>query len=190
MPAQVADWSEVKAFALSCGNLKQAADTFGIEYTAVRVRAHREKWPVGRRLQKNVTQAKETLQASIAKNRKTSVNSNVTPVTTASEALIVTLADYERRTKIALAKASAKGAEHVAESQGDEVVAAAADLKSLAGVAAVAHGWNGGNDVTRGKSASILVNIGLVMSQLPAGAVEIEAEVIQDAPPFSEDDPG
>lgn len=98
MPAQVADWPQVKATAIGTGSLKEAADAHGIEYGAVRVRAHREEWPVGRRVHKLAQQAQELASAQIIR----ASGGRVTGVTSAADALTTILAENKKRTKLAL----------------------------------------------------------------------------------------
>lgn len=98
MPAQVADWPAVKATAIHCGSLKEAAKSHDVEYDAVRQRAKREEWPVGRRVHKLARQAQEAADAQIIR----ASSGTVTSVTSAAQAAINTLAERQNETKMGL----------------------------------------------------------------------------------------
>lgn len=61
MPAAVhADWSQVRDTAVALQSIKLAALEHGVSYDSARTRASRENWPVGQRLGKIITEAKQT----------------------------------------------------------------------------------------------------------------------------------
>jgi hypothetical protein len=84
MPAAIhADWSQVRDTAVALQSIKLAAQEHGVPYEAARMRASREKWPVGQRLAKVITDAKQVHASAVAK-----ANPNaVTSVTSTSDVL-------------------------------------------------------------------------------------------------------
>jgi hypothetical protein len=137
MPAPIADWSEVKATAISTGNLQRAAELHGISYGAVRVRAHREGWPVGHRVTTALQEAKAAVTAQIVK----ATEGRVTPVT-AADALAEANADNSRRSRAAALRYSARTLEHAADLDPETALASASDVSSVVKVASVAGGWS------------------------------------------------
>lgn len=114
MPAPVTDWEQVKATAIATGNLKDAADAHGIEYGAVRVRAHRENWPVGRRVIVQAKAAQAVMNEQIAR-ANASQGKTVTPVTSTADALANALRDGANATRIGLTKYAARMAKQADE---------------------------------------------------------------------------
>lgn len=108
MPALSADWPEVKGTAIATGSLKQAAAHHGVSYDALKMRASREEWPVGRRVHKLAQDAKTIAREQIIR----ASGGAVTSVTSTADALLSVLSDNKRRTKLAqssyLVKASEK----------------------------------------------------------------------------------
>ncbi len=136
MPAPIADWSEVKATAISTGNLQRAAELHGISYGAVRVRAHREGWPVGHRVTTALQEAKAAVTAQIVK----ATEGRVTPVT-AADALASENAENGARSRSAALRYSARNLEHLADLPAEEGVLLAPQAASLVKVAATAGDW-------------------------------------------------
>lgn len=131
MPATVADWPQVKLTAISTGSLKEAADAHGVEYGAVRVRAHREEWPVGRRAIKAASQAQQMMESQIIK----ASGGAVTSVTSAETAIEKILSERRERTKLAQSQYLAKASERLAEVSDDELLEHAPVGKTLAEMA-------------------------------------------------------
>jgi hypothetical protein len=138
MPALSADWEAVKTTAIALGSLKRAADEHGISYESVRMRASREGWPIGHRVQKQLRAAQSLAKAQIVQG-----GSPVTAVTSSA----AVLASVGERTKAALAHSVLKGAEATKELDGHDVLASARNIKELAATGALLHGWSG--DVQR-----------------------------------------
>jgi hypothetical protein len=148
MPAPIADWSEVKATAISTGNLQRAAELHGLPYDAVRQRSSREKWPVGHRLQRAVTEAKAAVTAQIVKASEGRVT-----VVTAADAIASENAENGARSRSAALRYSARNLEHLADLPAEEGVLLAPQAASLVKVAATAGDW----DAERGASVSVNV---------------------------------
>lgn len=110
MPAQVADWSEVKATAIATGSLTEAAELHQVSYDAVKMRASREQWPVGRRVHKLAQQAQEAANTQIIRASKGAVTS----VTSAADAIAATLAEGAKQTKLGLTAYTARMAQQAA----------------------------------------------------------------------------
>lgn len=146
MPAQVADWSEVKATAIATGSLEKAAEKHGIKATAVRKRAQREEWPVGRRVHKLAQEAKAVAHAQIIK----SSNGTVTSVTSASDALSEVLAEDSKETRISLSRA----ARNLARQAETADLSQAGDALQTGKLAALTHGWSEG-----GKGSQVSINL-------------------------------
>lgn len=135
MPAAIADWKSVKAHAIATGSLKEAADAFGLEEGTVRVRAHREEWPVGRRVQVMAEQAQAQAHAQIVKNN----GGNVTAVTSAADAVANTLLERRNRTKLAQSEYLARASEKLADVDEEKLLLHVQDGKALADMAAKVH---------------------------------------------------
>lgn len=110
MPSPVADWSQVKATAISTGSLKEAATQHGISHDSVKQRAKRESWPVGYRIHKIARAAQEAANASIIQCSKGAV----THVTSAADAIANTLKEGANATKLGLTAYAARMAEQAA----------------------------------------------------------------------------
>lgn len=141
MPAQVADWDQVKATAIATGSMIEAADRHGIKYEAVRQRACREQWPVGRRVFEQAKQAQVLAHQAIVKQS----GGTVTSVTSAAEALEESLADGSRRTRIGLTRYAARMAEQAAEGGNLEE---APLLKAVADIHSKMHPQANGDQTT------------------------------------------
>lgn len=159
MPAQIADWSEVKATAISTGNLKRTAELHGLEHATVRMRASREKWPVGRRVHLAVQQAKVNATAQIV----AASDGRVTSVTPASDALAEANAENSRSGRADLLRYGARAAKRLAEINPDEAIERAPQAASVAKVLSVAGDWQ----ASSGRSLRIDIYAGV-----PERAVE------------------
>lgn len=172
MPALSADWEAVKATAIACGNLKEAAEAHGISHESVRMRASREQWPVGRRVHIQAQQARQTAQQQLVK----ASGGAVTSVTSAADALQNVMADHSKKAKIALARAGRAAAEHFSAMDGQEIAIEAQNFKHIVAANDQIHGWNG---KTAANGAGILVNVQLLsmLSHDVSPAIDVTAEV-------------
>lgn len=136
MPAPIADWSEVKATAIATGNLQRAAELHGLPYDAVRQRSSREKWPVGFRVHKAVTEAKAAVTAQV----QAATQGRVT-VVTAADAIAEVNKENGRRGRAALLRYGARSAEHLADLDPAEAVMLAPQAASITKVLATADNW-------------------------------------------------
>lgn len=139
MPALSADWQTVKTTAIALGSLKRACEEHGVSYGAAKVQAHRDNWPIGRRVHEIAKAAQAAAHEQLAK----SSNRNVTGVTSTA-AVLISIGD---RTRAALADTVLRGAEASKLLDGDDVLASARNIKELAATGALLHGWSG--DVQR-----------------------------------------
>ncbi len=141
MPApSTTDWPAVKATAIARNSLKEAAALHNVPHGAVRQRACREKWPVGRRLGKAVQEAKQIDQQQLAKINPKSVTS----VTSTADALVTALADDSKATRAALATTARIGSEHFAEEARKTpgvVMDRAKNFQQLTSAAGMIGGW-------------------------------------------------
>lgn len=94
------------------------------------MRAHREEWPVGQRPAKTAQAAKEVAQAQLVKVSPRAV----TAVTTTVDALVATLADRHKQTKLGLSKWAVESSDHLSTLKGEE---AAAGFQQAVGTASV-----------------------------------------------------
>jgi NADH dehydrogenase/NADH:ubiquinone oxidoreductase subunit G len=127
----------VKVTAIARGSLKEAASLHKVPYSAVKMRASREKWPVGRRTAQAVQQAREVEQTQLAKISPQSV----TRVTSTADALVTALAEDSSETRHDLSKAARKAASKLREMPGAEILSSAQDMKHVANTASMLHGW-------------------------------------------------
>lgn len=166
----------VKVLAKAIG-VREAARRMGLSEQRVMKWSQRDpEGPWGPPAEPLISRSQAT-QAGIARKRQLLPGATCPqPTVSAPDAMSAVLAEHEGATRIAFAKAARKGAEHAAQSTGDEVVAMAGDLKSLAGVALVAHRF-GEDTADKRKASSLMVNIGLVLSGQPLGTLEIEAQM-------------
>ena len=144
MPPPCTDnWEAVKATAIARNSIKEAADLHSVPYSAAKMRASREKWPVGQRTAKAVENARQANREQLAKVSP----SSVTAVTSTSDALVTALVEDEKQTKHDLSKATRKAAGTLKRMPGAELVSEAQNLKHVAGTAALLHGWEKGQQV-------------------------------------------
>lgn len=160
MPAQVADWSQVKATAIALGNLLHAAEQHGISYESVRVRAHREQWPVGRRVHKLAQQAQDQAHKQIVLASR----GTVTSVTSTAQALENTLREGANETRIGLTRYAAKMAKQAADTG---ILEQAPLYKAVADIHAKIHP----------SAAEMHVRISGSSSPI----IDIDAELVQDS---------
>lgn len=111
MPSAVADWSQVKATAIHRGSLKEAAEAHGLNYPSVRMRASREEWPVGRRVQKTVQAAQAMMESQIIK----ASGGRVASVTSSAEAAEIMLKEGAINTRLDLTRYAARMAKQAGD---------------------------------------------------------------------------
>lgn len=136
----VADWIAVKATAISTGSLKRAAELHGVTHDAVRMRASREKWPVGQRVHAQLKEAQRVVQNQIM----AASGGTVTHVTSAADAAIKERAENGEATRDNLMRYARRTSEHVAQLPPELALAEAANVKAVAGVAQIAGSWIAG----------------------------------------------
>lgn len=130
MPALSADWPQVKGTAIATGSLKTAAEHHGVSYDALKMRASRESWPVGRRVHAMAQSAREAAHAQIVK-----VTGNVTSVTSTADALQSVLSENKKRTKVAQSRYLARASEELDKTPDTELLSvtdAALQLATMA----------------------------------------------------------
>jgi hypothetical protein len=130
MPAQIADWSQVKATAIALASIKDAAAEHGVSYKAAKMRASREQWPVGRRVHKLAQQAQQQANTQMMIASK----GTVTSVTSTADALANTLAERQKRSKLGLSSWLTESSEHLASLKGEEALSAHQAAVSTASV--------------------------------------------------------
>jgi molybdenum-dependent DNA-binding transcriptional regulator ModE len=104
MPQPIAtqeQWNQVRDTAVACGSIKEGARVHGVSYQAAKQRAKREAWPVARRLNKAIVQARTAASRSLE-----AATGSVTSVTSTPDALVSIMAEHEHKTKLSLSKAS------------------------------------------------------------------------------------
>lgn len=131
MPAPIADWSQVKATAIGTGSLKDAAQHHQVSYKAVKMRASREKWPVGQRVHKMAREAQDLANHAIVQCSQ----GRVTSVTSAAEALESTLKQRQNHTKLGLSLFAARAARVASKLPQDKLLARAGEVKAVADIA-------------------------------------------------------
>ncbi len=122
-------WSEVRAICVADG-YRAAAEAYGLKEGTIRQRASREGWF-----------EHPAIKEALAKRR--AVTSAVTTCNAPSAAVTIAegLNDLNRRTRLALAKGIASGADHVAVMDGEEVFKNAERIGHLTRGAGTVHGW-------------------------------------------------
>lgn len=151
MPATVADWPQVKVTAIHTGSLKEAAQAHGIEYAAVRMRASREEWPVGRRVHKTAQAAQQMAESQIIK----ASGGRVASVTSAAEAAVNILADDSRETRISLSKSFRRLAKDAEKAPLEQ----AGDVLQVAKGTALVHNWQTSGPAT---GQAMVINISVL----------------------------
>lgn len=124
------DWKEVKTLAIAIG-VREAARRMGLSEETVKKRCTREGWlkPVY-----EAQQQIEKAQATVEEYRR---KRNVPRVPTAAEIL----AQMGEDTRSKLAIGVNKGAQAVADMDGQEVLLASQQVQQLTKAAATVHGW-------------------------------------------------
>jgi hypothetical protein len=134
MPEAIAHWPDVKATAIATGSLKDAAAAHSLPYSAVKMRASREQWPVGQRVHKQAREA----QAAASQQ-----------ITLASDAIANTLEKDGKAAKLAsmrLAKLTLEAAAERAEHDPERELARAGDAKAMLQTAAIAGNWQASSE--------------------------------------------
>jgi hypothetical protein len=126
-------WEQVRDTAVACGSIKRAAEQHSVSYVAARQRARREQWPVGRRLNTAIELAKTAARKSTEAEQ-----GRVTPVTSASDALVNILAEDERETKLSISRSARQLAAQGETASLDE----ARRVHDVAKTAALVHRWD------------------------------------------------
>lgn len=164
-PPSTSDWPAVKATAIARNSIKEAADLHSVPYTAAKMRASREKWPVGQRTAQAVEKAKQANREQLAKVSPASV----TAVTSTSDALVTALAEDSQATRIGFSKAGRKAAEHLATLAPQVLVDkdTAQSAKHWHGVASGTHAWD-----EKPESNNFMVSIALIKLDLPPARPE------------------
>ena len=152
-----------KKCALTSGlSLAEVARQFGIPYNSVKSKARRENWEVNLVFGKKYWTKEERLRHTIKATQKT-----------VSELV----AENGAASRIHLSQAIRKGAEHLGELEGPEVVEKHVAVNSLAKSAATVHGWD---DPKRAEGNLTILNLQLLAmrpAELAANPVrEVEAE--------------
>lgn len=160
-------WPSVHALALQIG-VREAARQFGISEEAALKRSQRESWIVDR-------PSSVPLPTSIRPTEKKDENGRVLTVLTGPKATANVLRELGEKTRIGLAKGLAKGAAHVEQLDGEEVLMNAKNIASLTKSASDVHGWSAAGPAT------ISFRVGLLgaASEKHVDAVEIESQVEQ-----------
>jgi hypothetical protein len=127
----------VRDTAVACGSIKEAATVHGVSYGAAKERAHREQWPVARRLSKAVAAAKAAASQAV-----TVTTGRVTSVTSTPDALVSIMAEHEQKTKLSLSKATMNMAQQAEEAPLEQ----APHLHKVAQTAGIVHYWEGRKD--------------------------------------------
>jgi hypothetical protein len=134
------DWNAVKNTAIALNSIKEAASLHNVPYKAAKMRASREKWPVGHRTAKIVAEAVQVKREQLAKINPASV----TAVTSTSDALETALIEDGKATRKAFSKATRKFAEHVAKLKPSMAVARSIAVKNWTGVGSTVYNWGTG----------------------------------------------
>jgi hypothetical protein len=148
-PPLLADWEPIRATAVSTGSLRTAADRHGVSYDAVKQRAHREAWPVGRRIITAVRDAKQAADQQLATLNR---SNRVTPVTT-TDALTLEHVENGHTSRLLASRLARQSLER---SQ-PVPVESAADLHSVVKSLGLLHGWN---DSSQQPDVAIQINVG------------------------------
>jgi hypothetical protein len=137
------DWHEVKTLAVAIG-VREAARRMGLSEETVKKRCTREGWlkPIY-----EAQQQIQTAQATVAEYRE---KRNVPKVPTAAEVL-QSMGD-DTRAKLAIGVN--KGAQAVADMDGQEVLLSSQQVQQLTKAAATVHGWQ-----SSGPSLSVRLDV-------------------------------
>ncbi len=171
-PPVTADWSQVKATAIATGSLIDAADHHGLRYEAVKTRACREQWPVGRRVVRQLEEAKANADRQITLAGNASVTSVVTSVTSSSQAILQSLGEDRVATKMAASRASRRVFESLDKLEPSAILQDAGKLRDMATVAEKSQDWQSGQQ-------QVTVNI-FDDAIKPADAIEVESQVVDN----------
>lgn len=156
MPAALkVDRKAVEVLVAALG-VREAARRMGINENTVLQWSKRGAWGVKDSVIKNV----------IRENRKVEIvpKMDVSP----ARVLTDTLQQMGKETRIGLAKAAKKGADHAATLDGKGILASARSIKEIAGVASIVHSWG---------ESTASVHISCMGGEQPADATEIAVEV-------------
>jgi len=143
-PALEVDWKDVKTLALAIG-VREAARRLGISEEAVMKRSSREKWLVPTQEQQQIEAVKEQVVAERRQKQGLSAH-----VRTAAEIL----ANLGEDTRSKLAIGVNKGAQTVADMDGQEVLLSSQQVQQLTKAAATVHGWQ-----STGPSLSVRLDV-------------------------------
>lgn len=143
MPAALdVNWDAIKTLSIAVGML-QASNQTGVSYPAIRQRASRESW-----------------FAPVTTIPPTKLQTPVTPVTKASDALQTVLAEDETKVKTFLSKTLRRTSGHMSKMLPEHVYATADKAKAIVGSAAQLYQW----DAKAGQQTNVAVNIALLGS--------------------------
>jgi len=137
------DWHEVKTLAIAIG-VREAARRMGLSEETVKKRCTREGWL------KPIYEAQQQIQKAQATVAEYREKRNVPKVPTAAEVL----ANLGEDTRSKLAIGVNKGAQTVAEMDGQEVLLASQQVQQLTKAAATVHGWQ-----STGPSLSVRLDV-------------------------------
>lgn len=149
-PACTDDWNAVKNTAVALNSIKEAADLHNVPYKAAKMRASREKWPVGHRTAKAIANAVQVNRDQLAKTNP----SSVTAVTTTSDALLSKLKETGESTKINLAKVAKHASEVLLKKKGNALLKQHQAFKNFVSGSGQLHDWG-----TSSAGGSINLNI-------------------------------
>jgi hypothetical protein len=144
------DWNAVKNTAVALNSIKDAADLHNVPYKAAKMRASREKWPVGHRTAKAIANAVQVNREQLAKANPLSV----TAVTTTSDALISKLKEHGESTKINLAKVAKNASEVLLKKKDNALLKQHQAFKNFVSGSGQLHDWG-----TSSQGGSINLNI-------------------------------
>lgn len=147
MPTQICDdWEAVKSTAVALGSIGEAADRHGVTRNAAYVRAKRENWPVGRRVHRQLEEARERAAVAVVATGG---------VRCVSSADIQAEANRENsaRSRSAALRYTVRTLEHVADLDPETALASAPNVAAVVKVAASAGDWQ------QQASAKVSVNI-------------------------------
>lgn len=145
-------WDAVRATAIACGSLKVVADHHHISYTAVKMRASREQWPVGRRIILAAKKAQQDAEEATQRARQQDTRQiadmvHVAPVTSTAEVLENEVKAGRDTFRTKASTAIAKAATHAAEQPGDKLLKGARALKDLVDAGSKLHGLDRGDSI-------------------------------------------
>lgn len=135
------DWNAVRNTAVALNSIKEAARLHNVPYEAARMRASREKWPVGHRTAKAIADAVQVNRDQLAKVSP----SSVTAVTTTSDALVSQLKEHGESTKINLAKVAKNASEVLLKKKGNALLKQHQAFKNFVSGSGQLHDWGTGS---------------------------------------------